>query len=63
MTYNYDCRERNGIWEVFENQTEQVVFKAREKKEAIKRSKFWSKGGGFFGFTPRFMTVTTKAIA
>ena len=58
--YTYNVVKNADFWEVFETQTALTVFKSRDKSKAMKKSKFWSKGGGFWGYTPYFMTITTK---
>jgi hypothetical protein len=43
------------LWIVFEESTSQVVSEFFFEDDAQEWSNFWSNGGGFAGFTPRFM--------
>lgn len=41
--------------ELYENATEMVVYKGKDRQDALKMQKFLVKGGGFNGFTPTFL--------
>jgi|688.fasta_scaffold00027_6 hypothetical protein len=58
-TYYHEFNENEElIWYVFEKATAQVVAEFFFEDDAKEWSNFWSNGGGFAGFTPRF--VLTK---
>lgn len=58
MTTLYECRQKDKTtWDVVENQTQQVVYRSNDRNAAFKKSKFWNRGGGFFGWTPYFIVI------
>ena len=43
------------VWHVLETATNQIVESFYFEDDAQHWCKFWSEGGGFAGFTPRFL--------
>ncbi len=52
--------EKNFLWGVLENATEQLVDVYFFEDEAQETAKFYEHGGAFDGFTPAFMLRTVK---
>lgn len=53
--------EKDFLWGVFENATEQLVDVYFFEDEARDAAKFYERGGAFDGFTPTFMLRTVKS--
>lgn len=53
----YKYAKREGVWEVRENATDQVVDKFPTHDMAAKRARFMERGGAFAGWTPSFILV------
>lgn len=44
-----------GYFEVYENTTNQVVWRSKKEKDALKKARFFDNGSGFSGWTPAFI--------
>ena len=51
--------DENGdfIWTIYEPASELVIERHFFEDEANKKARFYSRGGGFAGFTPAFFTT------
>jgi hypothetical protein len=54
---NYEVRRHGKKWKIFEVQTNQYIYQANSKWQAIKVQKNLQNGGGFDGHTPTFMKL------
>ena len=56
---NYNVIEEEGVWSVMETQTEHLIGKFFDKKEAKTLQRHLNFGGGFDGWTPNFFCKIT----
>lgn len=52
---NYKVFQRDDIFDVFETQTEQIIKSFNNTYDAKELARILNLGGGFDGFTPRFV--------
>lgn len=54
MAFNYKIIEDKGVFNIWENTTEQVIRSFTDNTEARKFLRHLNLGGGFDGWTPTF---------
>lgn len=55
MAFNYFMTEKNGIFSINENATDQVIKTFTDMKDAKSFLRHLNLGGGFDGWTPTFL--------
>ena len=54
---NYEVRRHGNKWKVFEESTQQYIYQANSKWQAVKVQNKLQNGSGFVGHTPSFFKV------
>lgn len=57
---NYKMKVDNGVHQVLETSTEQIIETFKDNKECRKFMRHLNLGGGFDGFTPQFVLKSVK---